>query len=89
MESRQEMTEMLERVVRTETTLDAHVVEVTQLIADIKSDHRETKERIRALEDSLTRYQGAWGLLSIIGGAIVVAWTIFGQWIKAKLGIGN
>jgi len=42
-------------------------------------------KRIEALEVQFQRYQGAWGLLTIIGTALTAAWVLFGEWIKSRL----
>ena len=42
-------------------------------------------KRIEALEVQFQRYQGAWGLLTIIGTALTAAWVLFGGWIKSRL----
>jgi len=42
-------------------------------------------KRIDALEVQFQRYQGAWGLLTIIGTALTAAWVLFGEWIKSRL----
>lgn len=42
-------------------------------------------KRIEALEVQFQRYQGAWGLLTIIGTALTAAWVLFGEWVKSRL----
>jgi len=58
------------------------VAGIKEMIEGLETKHHE---RILDLERQYQRYQGAWGLLTIIGTAVIAAWAIFGDTIKTKL----
>lgn len=63
---------MEQRVTRLETNMEhmAHSID-------------ELSKQVTELNESLARYKGAWGMLVMVGGALVGAVTI---WLRLKRG---
>ncbi len=80
--------EIIERVVALDVTSKNNeklFVEIKEMIGRLEEKH---DARLNALEHSLSRYKGAWGLLFIIGSSLATVWTLAGDFIRAKI-FGN
>ena len=86
-----------ERVTRAEEQLTAHSRRSDEHHADVLAAIRalteETRERLElhdarlvTVETKFSKYEGAWGFVTIILSAIAAAWAIFGGFIKKRLG---
>ena len=53
---------------------------------ETRAAHKDLSERLGSLEVSLHKYQGAWGLITLVLSAIGVALAAFGSAISKKLG---
>jgi hypothetical protein len=91
---------VIERLTRSEEQIIAHAErdvnnhkEVMQAVSELKVSleaiEERHHERLVALEKEYERYRGAWGLLTIIGTALLAAWSIISEVIKRKIGIAE
>ena len=81
--SRIDVTDILERVTRAEervVSMDRVQIEWRD---ETREAHRDLSERLGKLELALNKYQGAWGMLSLLLSAIVVAVTMLKDWFLA------
>ncbi len=62
---------------------------VTDLKISLDATEEKHHQRLLALEKEYERYRGAWGLLTIIGTAILAAWSIISEVVKRKIGIAE
>ncbi len=83
--------DILERVTRAEgvvTRLDKVQIEwreeMRDAIEEDKKAHESIASRLTALETALTKYQGAWGMLTILFSAVIVAVTLMKDWLIDK-----
>lgn len=72
-----------------DTDLHERVATLETQTSSTASDIHDLKKAVAALEKALTRYQGAWGAITLIVGAVITFLTIFGSAIAKKLGWAN
>lgn len=87
-----------ERVTRAEEQLRAHSARsdehyegVIKAIAELKQATSERLDahdgRLQSVENKFTRYEGAWGFVTIVLSSLAAAWAIFGEFIKKRMGL--
>jgi diphthamide synthase subunit DPH2 len=76
----------MERVTRTEERLVAIDRVQIEWRDETREAHKLLGDRLSAIEVSLHKYQGAWGLITLVFSAIGIAAAAFGSTIAKKLG---
>ena len=84
--SRVEVTDILERVTRAEERVISMERTQVEWRDETRAAHKDLADRLGSLETSLHKYQGAWGLITLVLSAIGVALAAFGSAISKKLG---
>jgi hypothetical protein len=84
--SRIQVHDILERVTRAEERVISLNKDTMEWRTEQRLAHENVSARLGAIETSLTKYQGAWGAITLILSAIVTAAAIFSQAIMKKLG---
>jgi predicted lysophospholipase L1 biosynthesis ABC-type transport system permease subunit len=84
--SRVEVTSILERVTRAEERVIAIDRVQSEWRDETREAHKGLAERLDTIEASLHKYQGAWGLITIVLSAVGMALAAFGNSIAKKLG---
>lgn len=77
--------DLVQRVTRIETAYSDHHRALLERMDRIVEEGGKQEERLRAVENSLTKYQGFWGAITLIGSAIVTCVTLFWDFVKEKL----
>lgn len=87
--SRIEVSDILERVTRAEE----RVIQIDRVQVEWRDEtraaHADLGNRLGAIEASLHKYQGAWGLITLLASAVGIALAAFGSAISKKLGFGE
>jgi anaerobic ribonucleoside-triphosphate reductase len=79
------MMELMERVTRIETRFEEHHKDILAKFEQAVVLGASHAEKIRKMEDSLTRYQGFWGAVTLIGAAITTFLTIFWDSVRGRV----
>lgn len=66
------MIELIERVAKLETRVDL-----------MESTQGDILEELRKVNQHITRYHGFAGGIAFVLSGMVVAWQLFGEWIKS------
>lgn len=86
---RTDIHDILERVTRAEERVVAMDERHEQWHEETKESREAVVRRLDAIENSLARYQGAWGVVVLVTSAVGVALAFLKDIILRKLGIGS
>ncbi len=89
LQSRNEVSSILERVTRAEERVMVMDQRQEDWRNETRSAHKELSDRLGSLETALTKYQGAWGAITLILSAIGAALALFHEAILKKLGLSS
>jgi predicted nucleic acid-binding Zn-ribbon protein len=84
----EETADILDRVTRAEERVVAMDRRHEEWHTEARLSRNEIDARLAAIENSLQRYQGAWGTLTIIVSAVAVAVGLFKEAIFKRMGWG-
>jgi len=82
-----EISDILQRVTRAEEKVIAMDKRQELWHAERQEFSKVMDERLKAIEDSLNRYQGFWGALVLITSAVATFFTLFKDVFMKKLGL--
>lgn len=80
------VSDILERVTRAEERVVHMDQRQEEWRDETRQAHADLGERLGKLEVALNKYQGAWGMLTLVLSALMVAGTLLKNWIMARLG---
>lgn len=79
------MMELMERVTRIETQFEEHHKDILAKFEQAVVIGASHADKIRKMEDSLTRYQGFWGAATLVASAVATFLMIFWDSLREKL----
>jgi hypothetical protein len=83
-ESRDEVSDILVRVTRAEERVVAMDARQEDWRDETRKAHTDLSVRLGKLENALQRYQGAWGLLTLISSAVLASIALFKDYVMRK-----